>query len=106
MRPPRPLHSVKPTACKHDFPGLTEFERFTFDYRNRVAVPAMTAAGVPVIPVHNALVPLGREHVNARGPEPDCTHFCEPSTALVHMASAVLNAVAASYMSLSARSPG
>lgn len=79
--------------------GVDQHEMLT-EFRQRIFGAAMRGAGIPVVPVHDALSTRGMEHtgimirtreeMSAEQP-PDCLHWCVyPCSALEHVASALL----------------
>ena len=59
--------------------------------RDEIASPIMAAAGIPIVPIADALAKVGRLHLGGS----DCTHWCPGSDATYHMAYAALNVIQA-----------
>ena len=92
-----------PLRCAQDSSGpnpMTECLRkapVSGNVHNAIATPLMLQAGVPVVPLWEAMRTLGFLHTvetleaNSRI---DCLHWKHPSDALVHMVNAVVSVIA------------
>ena len=67
-------------------------------WRSAVLAPVLRSARVRVVPLAAALSTRASDHPGAGAESLDCTHWCEGSSATLHMASAVLAVAAAALV--------